>query len=110
MEQGKKWGRLRAPSPAMIVALVALVVAMCGTAVAATLVSGDSIINIFIPFFIGLFFSIVVLSSGTYMLEAVTDEKENRTIEVMTTSLTPGAVATAPRKRTSAARFLIIQP
>ena len=53
-------------------------------------VSGDSIINIFIPFFIGLFFSIVVLSSGTYMLEAVTDEKENRTIEVMTTSLTPG--------------------
>jgi ABC-2 type transport system permease protein len=37
-----------------------------------------------------LFFSIVVLSSGTYMLEAVADEKENRTIEVMTTSLTPG--------------------
>jgi len=53
-------------------------------------VSGESIINIFIPFFIGLFFSIVVLSSGTYMLEAVADEKENRTIEVMTTSLTPG--------------------
>ncbi len=53
-------------------------------------VSGESFINIFVPFFIGLFFSIVVLSSGTYMLEAVTDEKENRTIEVMTTSLTPG--------------------
>jgi ABC-2 type transport system permease protein len=53
-------------------------------------VSGESFINIFIPFFIGLFFSIVVLSSGTYMLEAVGDEKENRTIEVMTTSLTPG--------------------
>jgi len=53
-------------------------------------VSGESFINVLIPFFIGLFFSIVVLSSGTYMLEAVTDEKENRTIEVMTTSLTPG--------------------
>ena len=53
-------------------------------------VSGNSIINIFVPFFIGMFFIIVVLSSGTYMLEAVTDEKENRTIEVMTTSLTPG--------------------
>jgi ABC-2 type transport system permease protein len=53
-------------------------------------VSGDSIINIIVPFFIGMFFSIVVLSSGTYMLEAVVDEKENRTIEVMTTSLTPG--------------------
>ena len=53
-------------------------------------VSGDSMISIIIPFFIGMFFSIVVLSSGTYMLEAVVDEKESRTIEVMTTSLTPG--------------------
>lgn len=53
-------------------------------------VGGDSIINIFIPFFIGLFFSIVVLSSGSYLMEAVSDEKENRTIEVMATSLTPG--------------------
>lgn len=53
-------------------------------------VSGESFVNIIVPFFIGLFFSIVVLSSGTYMLEAVADEKENRTIEVMTTSLTPG--------------------
>ncbi len=53
-------------------------------------VSGDSIINIFVPFFIGLFFSIVVLSSGSYLLEAVSDEKENRTIEVMATSMTPG--------------------
>ncbi len=53
-------------------------------------VSGNSLINIFVPFFIGMFFTIVVLSSGTYMLEAVTDEKENRTIEVMTTSVTPG--------------------
>ena len=51
---------------------------------------GESFINIFVPFFIGLFFSIVVMSSGSYMMEAVADEKENRTIEVMTTSLTPG--------------------
>ena len=53
-------------------------------------VGGDSIVNIFVPFFIGLFFSIVVLSSGSYLLEAVTDEKENRTIEVMATSMTSG--------------------
>ncbi len=53
-------------------------------------VSGQSIVNLFVPFFIGLFFSIVVLSSGTYLLEAVTDEKESRTIEVMATSMTPG--------------------
>ncbi len=53
-------------------------------------VSGQSIINLFVPFFIGLFFTIVVLSSGSYLLEAVTDEKESRTIEVMATSMTPG--------------------
>ena len=51
---------------------------------------GQSFVNLFVPFFIGLFFSIVVLSSGTYLLEAITDEKESRTIEVMTTSMTPG--------------------
>jgi ABC-2 type transport system permease protein len=53
-------------------------------------VGGESFINIFVPFFIGLFFSIVVVSSGSYLMEAVSDEKENRTIEVMATSLTPG--------------------
>lgn len=53
-------------------------------------VGGDSFVNLFAPFFLGLFFSIVVLSSGSYLLEAISDEKENRTIEVMTTSLTPG--------------------
>ncbi len=53
-------------------------------------VSGDSAINFLVPFFIGLFFSIVVISSGSYLMEAVSDEKENRTIEVMATSMTPG--------------------
>ena len=53
-------------------------------------VGGSSFINIFVPFFIGLFFTIVVLSSGNYLLAAVADEKENRTIEVMATSMTPG--------------------
>ena len=53
-------------------------------------VGGESFINILVPFFIGLFFSIVVISSGSYLMEAVSDEKENRTIEVMATSLTPG--------------------
>jgi len=44
--EGKKRGWLRAPSPAMIVALVALVFAMCGTGYAAAkLVSGDSLIK-----------------------------------------------------------------
>lgn len=41
----KKGLRLRKPSPAMIVAIVALVFAMTGTGIAATRVSGDSIIK-----------------------------------------------------------------
>lgn len=53
-------------------------------------VSGDSFLSLMLPFFIGMFFIIVVLSSGTDLQSAVTDEKENRTIEIMTTSLTPG--------------------
>jgi ABC-2 type transport system permease protein len=53
-------------------------------------VSGEGIVNIFVPFFVGLFFIIVVVSSGSYLMEAVSDEKENRTIEVMATSITPG--------------------
>ena len=53
-------------------------------------VGGDSFVTLLVPFFIGLFFSMVVLGSGSYLLEAVTDEKENRTIEVMATSMTPG--------------------
>ena len=46
MDRGRKLGWLRAPSPSMVVALVALVFAMSGTAVAATkLVSGDNLIK-----------------------------------------------------------------
>lgn len=46
MDQGRRRLALRAPSPAMIVALVALVFAMSGTAVAASkLVNGDKLIK-----------------------------------------------------------------
>lgn len=46
MDQGGKQRQLKAPSPAMIVALIALVFAMSGTAVAASkLVSGDKLIK-----------------------------------------------------------------
>ncbi len=53
-------------------------------------ISARGIVNLFAPFFLGMFLSIVIVGSGGYLLEAVTDEKENRTIEVMTTSVTPG--------------------
>jgi ABC-2 type transport system permease protein len=52
-------------------------------------ISGKSFINLLLPFFIGLFFMITVMGSGSYMLQAMTDEKENRTVEVMSTSVTP---------------------
>lgn len=52
-------------------------------------IGGKSFINLLLPFFIGLFFMITVMGSGSYMLQAVTDEKENRTVEVMSTSVTP---------------------
>lgn len=52
-------------------------------------ISGKSFVNLLLPFFIGLFFMITVMGAGGYMLQAVTDEKENRTVEVLSTSVTP---------------------
>ena len=46
-------------------------------------------LNIILPFVIGLFFVIAVMSSGGYLLQAVSTEKENRTVEVMFTSISP---------------------
>ena len=42
-----------------------------------------------LPFVVGFFFMMAVMSSSGYLLEAVTTEKENRTMEVMITALTP---------------------
>ena len=42
-----------------------------------------------VPIFAGMFYVFAVLSSAGYMLQAVTTEKENRTVEVMATSLSP---------------------
>jgi ABC-2 type transport system permease protein len=45
-----------------------------------------------LPFAAGLFFMIAVMASAGYLLQAVTTEKENRTMEVMITSATPEQV------------------
>jgi ABC-2 type transport system permease protein len=42
-----------------------------------------------LPFVVGFFFMMAVMSSAGYLLEAVTTEKEDRTMEVMITSMTP---------------------
>lgn len=45
---------------------------------------------LFLPYIAGAFFLIAVMSSTHYLMRAVADEKENRTMEVLATSLTPG--------------------
>jgi ABC-2 type transport system permease protein len=52
-------------------------------------ISGGGVVNILVPFAIGFFFVFAVMGGAGYLLQAVTDEKENRTIEIMVTSLTP---------------------
>jgi ABC-2 type transport system permease protein len=52
-------------------------------------INGNAIINFILPFALGFFFIIAVMNSATYLLQAIADEKENRTIEVMATSLSP---------------------
>lgn len=51
-------------------------------------ISGGGFFNFVLPFFVGFFFIITVMGAGGYLLQAVTDEKENRTVEVMATSVT----------------------
>ncbi|MFP4344899.1 MAG: ABC transporter permease [Anaerolineales bacterium] len=52
-------------------------------------VSSGNILSFLLPFFMAffLFFSITV--AGGYMLQAVTEEKENRMVEILTTSISP---------------------
>lgn len=49
----------------------------------------DQWIMIVLPFLVGIIFIITVMTSGGYLLQAVVDEKENRTIEIVLTSVTP---------------------
>ncbi len=48
----------------------------------------------FTPFVAGIMFMIVVMTSGGYLLQAVVEEKENRTMEIVITSVTPGQLMT----------------
>lgn len=52
--------------------------------------SEDDFLNFLAPFLIGLFFVFIVMGTASYMLRAVSAEKENRTVEVIFTSLSPG--------------------
>jgi ABC-2 type transport system permease protein len=49
---------------------------------------------VFIPFVAGIMFFVVVMTSGGYLLQAVVEEKENRTMEILVTSVTPSQLMT----------------
>jgi ABC-2 type transport system permease protein len=50
--------------------------------------------NLLVPIFAGILFIMVILTSGGYLLRAVVEEKENRTIEIIVTSVSPGQLMT----------------
>jgi ABC-2 type transport system permease protein len=49
---------------------------------------------IFTPFIAGIMFILVVMTSGGYLMQAVVEEKENRTMEIVITSVTPNQLMT----------------
>ena len=52
-------------------------------------VSEESILSFILPFSAGLMFILVISFSGRYLLQAVVEEKENRTMEILITSVSP---------------------
>ena len=54
----------------------------------------DQWFMIFTPYIAGIMFVIVVMTSGGYLLQAVVEEKENRTMEILITSVTPNQLMT----------------
>jgi ABC-2 type transport system permease protein len=52
--------------------------------------SQDDVVQIVLPFVATFFFFFATMSSAGYMLSVVAGEKENRTVEVMLTTVTPG--------------------
>ncbi len=51
--------------------------------------SEAAIIDVILPFVASLLFFVATMSAAGYMLQIVTDEKENRTMEIMLTSVSP---------------------
>ncbi len=51
--------------------------------------NSELVFSFLIPFVAAFFFLFVVMGASGYLLQVVTDEKENRTIEIMMTTVTP---------------------
>jgi ABC-2 type transport system permease protein len=52
--------------------------------------SPDQIVNLVLPFIAGILFIVGMMTSSGYLMQAVAEEKENRTMEIMVTSVSPG--------------------
>lgn len=52
-------------------------------------VNGENVLNFILPFVMTFALFTAIASAGGYLLQAVTEEKENRTMEVLATSLSP---------------------
>ena len=52
--------------------------------------SKSGIVNVILPFVASFFFFVATTLASGYMLQVVATEKENRTMEIMITSVTPG--------------------
>ena len=50
----------------------------------------DDWMSVLLPILAGVLFVIAVNTSGNYLLQAVVEEKENRTMEIIVTSVSPG--------------------
>lgn len=50
----------------------------------------NTFLNFLLPMLMGIAFTIAMFTTGGYLMQAVTEEKENRTMEVIVTSVSPG--------------------
>ena len=55
----------------------------------------ENILGIMLPFLSGFLFIMAINISGGYLLQAVVEEKENRTMEILVTSISPNQLMTA---------------
>jgi ABC-2 type transport system permease protein len=53
-------------------------------------VSSNRAVDIILPFVVGIMFIIAMSTTSGYLLQAVVEEKENRTMEIVVTSVSPG--------------------
>ncbi|MCE7939204.1 MAG: ABC transporter permease [Chloroflexi bacterium CFX6] len=52
----------------------------------------STLVNVGLPIFVGIVFISAIFATAGYLMHAVVEEKENRTIEVLATSVAPGTL------------------